>query len=189
MIFYIIIALSFTQCNSSKKAISNSKTIHQETKLEKFPNSWLGEWKGSLDIFGAEGKKQTLAMQLHILPIENTDRYSWTIIYGDDLEKGKRAYELITIDSTKGIYSIDEKNTINLECYFFKDKLFSRYDVMNNLILVTYEKQGDKMIFEVISGKHKEVSTTGNTTHEGEEIPPVKTYPIGVMQRAVLNKM
>ncbi|HHH50022.1 MAG TPA: hypothetical protein ENK52_03480 [Saprospiraceae bacterium] len=181
----LIIVSFFTQCNPTKQAIS---TTNQKTKLEKFPHSWLGEWKGNLDIFGAEGKKQSIAMQLHILPIENTDRFSWDIIYGKDIEKGKRAYELLTIDATKGFYSIDEKNSINIECYFFKDKLFSRYDVMNNLLLVTYEKHGDELIFEVISGKHNEVSTTGNTTDKGEEIPAVKTYPIGVMQRAVLQR-
>jgi len=44
------------------------------------------------------------------------------------------------------------------------------------------------MNFEVLSGLEANISSTGNTTVGGENIPEVKTYPFSVFQRAVLRK-
>jgi len=54
---------------------------------------------------------------------------------------------------------------------------------------VNFQADGpDEMIFEVISGKDTPISITGSKEVDGEEIPEVKTYPIGVMQRAMLYR-
>ena len=151
-----------------------------------FPSSWEGSWQGELAIYGGDGLRQTLPMELVIQSKDSTDHYDWWIIYGEDKEAGKRAYELKPVDKSKGAWVVDEKNSILLDCYFFANKLWSRYEVMGNLILVTNEVNGNEMIFEVISGKLEASLITGNTTFEGEEIPEVKGYPVGVMQRAKL---
>lgn len=152
-----------------------------------FPQSWQGQWQGDLQIFTPQGLAQTVAMELHILPIENTRNYTWTIIYGEDKEAGKRPYELQPVDPKKGIYLIDEKNSIKMEAYYLSGKLYSRFEVMGNLLLTAVEKQGAHLIFEIISGKLEPVSTTGASTVEGEEIPEVNAYPVGVRQRSVLS--
>ena len=53
----------------------------------------------------------------------------------------------------------------------------------------TYEKTADgKMLFEIIFGKEKAVSETGNQVLKGDTIPVVKSFPIIINQRAVLTK-
>lgn len=152
-----------------------------------FPDSWQGEWQGELEIFNATGKVQSLPMELHILPLE--DAWTWTIIYGEDKEAGKRAYELHEIDKSKGLYFIDEKNTIKLEAYLLGGKFYQRFEVMGSLLMTSTEKVSeDELRWEIISGKLEPVSTTGGQEFEGEEIPPVNAYGINVFQRAVLKK-
>lgn len=152
-----------------------------------FPASWQGKWSGNLEIYSPKGLAQTVPMELHILPIENTKNYTWTIIYGEDKVAGKRPYELQPIDPENGVYLIDEKNSIKIEAYYLSGKLYSRFEVMGSLLLTAVEKDGDHLIFEIISGKLEPVSVTGDETVEGEEIPAVKAYPVGVRQRAVLS--
>ena len=154
-----------------------------------FPASWEGIWVGDLAIFNSKGSSQTFPMQLHILPISGSDRYTWTIFYGTDTLAGKRDYEIIPTDRANGIYSIDEKNSIAMEGYLLGGKFFQRFEVMGNLLLTQTEKTDDQtLLWEIISGKLEAVSTTGNEIVEETEIPPVKTYPITVFQRAHLKR-
>jgi len=164
-----------------------STSLHAQDSLA-FPASWVGIWQGELEIFDGVGLKQNLPMELHIQPQDSADHYDWWIIYGEDKEAGKRGYQLRPVDKEKGVWLVDEKNTIELECYFFQDKLWSWYDVMGSLIMVSNEVHGNEMTFEIIAGKTEPVSITGNQKHEGEDIPEVKTFPIGVMQRATLTR-
>ena len=152
-----------------------------------FPASWQGEWAGELEIFNASGKVQSVPMELHILPIDTSENYTWTIIYGEDKATGKRPYELQTIDESKGLYVIDEKNTIALEAYLLNGKLYSRFEVMGSLLLSTQEKVGDQLLFEIISGSMEPASTTGGEKWNGEDIPEVNAFPIRVQQKAVLK--
>ena len=129
-------------------------------------------------------------MELHILPLDTVDRFSWTIIYGEDKEAGARKYQLQVIDRAKGIYAVDELNSIVLESYYRPNKLFSRYLVGEIMILITNEVRGDTMTFEVVAGGSEPVSSTGDTTLivDGESIPEVRTYPIGATQKATLTR-
>lgn len=127
-------------------------------------------------------------MELHILPIDTTGQYTWTIIYGLDAEAGRRPYILKTIDANKGFFEIDEQNSIAMEAYFLHDKLFNRFTVMENMLLSTTELRDGQLIFEIISGSLVPASRTGDTVVNGEKIPPVATLPITVLQRAVLRR-
>ena len=75
-----------------------------------------------------------------------------------------------------------------MESYLLGNKLFCSYIVAGNWITSTYEKQGDKMIFEIIFGKEKVVSETGGEKVNGEDIPEVKTFPVVISQKAVLMR-
>ncbi len=156
----------------------------------RFPAAWEGEWRGELEIFNAKGKVQSLPMELHILPIDTLpSTWTWTIIYGEDKEAGKRAYELHEMDKAKGLYLIDEKNTIKLEGYLLGEKFYQRFEVMGNLLMTSTEMVSENELhWEIISGKLEPVSTTGGEAFKGEEIPPVKAYGINVFQRAILRR-
>ena len=153
-----------------------------------FPASWKGIWKGTLEIYSGLTKTTELTMELHILPMDSSDNYTWNIIYGEDKKEGLRSYELVTIDKEKGFYLIDEKNSIKIETYLVANKFTSVFEVSGSLIIVTVQKEGDHLIYEIIGGKSKPVSVTGDTIFNGEEIPIVKTFPINNIQRAILTR-
>lgn len=153
-----------------------------------FPGSWQGNWTGELTIYKENQVQQKVPMVLEIKRIDSV-RYSFALVYGPDKEKGRRPYELVIKNAAKGEYVIDEKNSIQMEAYLFGNKLFCWFSVAGNTLLSTYEKVGDSLVFEVISGKSQPVSTTGGQKMNNEDIPPVQTFPVGVMQRAILKKI
>ena len=154
-----------------------------------FPDDWKGKWSGELKIYSNDGLKRELPMALHILPIDTSDAWSWTIFYGEDKVAGKRDYLLIPKDAAKGIWRVDEQNSILLDAYLFGGKLFERFEVMGSLLTTTTELQGDKLVWEIISGSLENTTSTGNTIDGTDTIPEVKSYPIKVMQRAYLSKI
>lgn len=154
-----------------------------------FPATWVGNWKGTLEIFNATGKLQELPMELNIHPLDTLPNgYTYEIVYGEDKLTGARPYELLTVDAAKGLYLVDEKNSIKMEAYYLNGKLIQWFEVEGTLLFTTTELVGEELFWEIISGSSTPVSTTGNDTVDGEAIPPVKTYPVGAMQRARLRR-
>jgi len=49
--------------------------------------------------------------------------------------------------------------------------------------------QGDKLVWEIIAGSLTETTSTGDTVDGTDTIPEVRSYPINVMQRAILERM
>ncbi|MBK9335444.1 MAG: hypothetical protein IPM98_02180 [Lewinellaceae bacterium] len=161
----------------------------QTADTSAFPASWAGTWHGTLDIFNGKGKVQSVPMWVEIQKIDTstTGRYIFGLVYGSK-EEDWRPYEIVPVEPQYGLWQVDEKNGIAMESYQFGPKLLCWFTVQGSRVLCTYEKQGDDMIFEVYSGMETAVSTTGNNTHNGEEIPEVKTFPFSVFQRAVLKR-
>jgi hypothetical protein len=155
---------------------------------DSFPFSWFGLWEGTLTIYNSKGVAQSLPIQLDYQATDTTGVYKWHIIYGEDKEKGLRPYLLRTIDSSKGLYLHDELNTIKMESYFIGNRLYCTFSVQGNLLTTIEEKKGDELHWEIIFGKEKPVSSTGNQVFKGDTIPSVKTMPIMVSQRAVLKR-
>ena len=155
-----------------------------------FPQSWEGKWSGMLEIFRDTGKVQALPVALHVLPIDSATvpSWTWTIIYGEDQESGKRPYELVTVDAAKGHYLIDEKNTIKMEGYYIGDQFYQWFEVQDNRLLIKIEKVGISLVWEIVVSGNQPISTSGNSTFNGEEIPLVLTYEIGTVQKAVLSR-
>ncbi len=185
--------------NPARKFIQNMKTslsilfflflgISSLFSQSNFPADWSGEWAGTLHIIQAKGTVQELPMELHILPLDSTGRYTWTIIYGEDKVAGRRPYELLPLDPGKGLYAIDEKNSIRMEGYLLGGSFYQWFEVEGSLLLTTTALQGDELLWEIVAGSIEPVSVTGGETVEGEEVPPVKTFPITVVQRARLKK-
>ncbi len=157
--------------------------VKQQPIVECFPTTWAGIWKGDLGIYSKGKKTRTLPMTLTILP--QGDSIQWTIQY-DTMDI--RPYTLKLVDKEKGIYRVDEHNSIQLESYLFGQKLISQYTVMGNQITIMEEKQGNTIIFEVLMSKSEPISTTGGQKVNGEEIPQVTTYPVRIYQKALLRR-
>ena len=45
-----------------------------------FPESWIGDWKGELEIFTTQGEVQSVSMQVKIHSTEEEGTFSWTLI-------------------------------------------------------------------------------------------------------------
>lgn len=167
--------------------IEIAEAISSETE---FPATWAGDWKGTLDIYSGKGKIQSVAMNLEIHPIDTSreKRYTFGMVYGSK-EQDWRPYELVPVAPERGIWKVDEKNSIVMESYLYGPKLLCWFVVEGNRILCTYEKIDEHtLVFEVMSGPEKEASTTGSTKQGEEDIPAVKTYPFSVFQRAILTR-
>ena len=168
----------------------SSTTLTGQTEESSFPNTWQGDWKGTLDIYNGNGKVQSIGMtvEIHKIDTSTEGRYTFGLIYGSK-EQDWRPYELVPVAPEKGQWKVDEKNSIAMESYQYGPKLLCWFTVQESRILCTYEKTGDStMVFEVMSGSEIPVSTTGDTKQGEEDIPPVKTFPFSVFQRAILKK-
>ena len=151
-----------------------------------FPQAWEGHWAGRLEIFNPDGKVQDLPMQLIIEPLDSAHR--WTIIYGEGEEADQREYLLKPVQPARGLYAIDEQNSIVLDAIYIGGKLYSRFEVAGNLLLSMVELQGDGLHYEIISGKAEPRNITGGEERDGETVPEVKSYPVVVRQLAVLRR-
>ena len=183
--FILFITIILFSCTANKSTVEAEQ--HSPNKVEKpFPQNWYGKWKGILVIYNNKGKAQDIPMELHVAPTDTVNRYRMALIYGEGEKASERPYELVLVDAETGHYKTDEKNTIYLDDYYFDGVLYSRFEVMGNLLLTRIEKRNGKMYFEIISGKLEPIATTGDD--EANDIPPVNSYNITVSQRAELTK-
>lgn len=155
---------------------------------QSFPQSWQGTWRGTLQIHNAKGVAQTVPMAVEIAPTADSLRWRFALIYGEDTAKGRRAYDLLIVDRAKGHYVTDENNGILLDDYFLDGRLLSQFTVQGTRLVSSFERRGDELIFEIISGKDTAVRTSGGQKAAGEDIPPVQSFPIGTWHRAVLRR-
>ncbi len=194
----IVIILSMTLLTNCHRQLPNSasssipevivRPLSKTMQKDTFPYSWFGTWAGNLEIYNSKGLSQTIPMELVMGETDTVGVFQWNIIYGTDRIKGLRPYLLRTVDASKGLYLNDEMNSIKMESYYLGGKLFCNFSVEGNLLTTIEEKEGDKMKFEIIFGKEKPVSITGNEIVKGDTIPAVKTMPIMINQRAVLTR-
>jgi hypothetical protein len=153
-----------------------------------FPDSWVGNYKGELEIYGKNDVRMLVNMQLEIQP-KTDSLFTWYMIYEMNGNPDKRMYELKILDKDKGHYLIDEKNTILIDGYYHLNRFTSMFEVMGSYIVTTYTMENEALVFEIIAGSMKAPRVTGNQEHEGNDIPEVKTYSVNGRQKAVLYKV
>ncbi len=193
----LVFLISSTSCrtNDHKYIDGNTSIMLQENlnskeifKEDNFPDDWVGEYQGNLDIFSVDSIKRTFNMKLSI--IKKTDSmYSWVIEYDINGKKDIRPYELLVVDKQTGHYLIDEKNSIKIDGFYRYKTFNSLFKVMGNYIVSSYEKKKDSIIFEILSASDKNKTITGNGIHNGEDIPEVTTNFITGRQKAVLVRL
>jgi len=183
-LYSFILVFILSSC-VSKRAF-NQETEDKRIEAISFPEDWSGRWKGDLKIYSGLGLQDQLKMELIINPIENSENYTFTIVYDTGIELTKRNYEIIVVDKDQGLFLVDEKNSILIESFFIGGKWFQRFEVAGNMLICTIEMQNKNLVWEITSGKTEKMSTSGDTKVEG--ILEVTTYPFGVYQRAVLSK-
>lgn len=138
---------------------------------QKFPDAYVGYWRGDLKIYKGATVVQTVKFGLDVFPADS-GRYDWIITYGDS-GQDRRPYTLIPVDTAKGHWAIDEGNGIVIDMYVTGNKVTSLFSVMGSVIQISYWKEGDELVMELFAYPEKEESQTGNGT---EDSPSVKVW-------------
>lgn len=184
-VFLLLVFLN--SCSSTKKK-SLSNNSQQNSLVAVFPDDYMGRWEGVLEIFNQKGKSMEVPMGFDLLELAGSEHLTFRIRYGEDKPESYRNYELITLDKEKGLFKVDEKNSILLEAYYLGGTFFQTFEVGGNLLTSAVRKSGEQLIWEITSGSLEPVNITGGVVHHGEEIPEVKSYATLVFQRGILTK-
>jgi hypothetical protein len=154
---------------------------------ESFPDSWQGKYKGELHIFGIDSIQMKVDMGLDI--IKKTDStYQWKMTYVFREIEDIRNYQLVVVDRDKGIYGIDEQNSIFIDSYYRNGVFTSMFKVEGSYIISSYQKVEDELIFDLISADGENPKSTGNSQVEETLIPEVLSFLVNARQRAVLQR-
>jgi len=150
---------------------------------QKFPDAYVGHWKGALDIYNGSKKVQTVTCALDVTPADS-GRYDWIITYGDS-GQDRRHYLLIPMDTAKGHWAIDEQNGIVIDMYVTGNKVTSLFTVMGSAVQISYWRDGEDMMIELFSYPEKADVVTGKGTEESPEVKVFKFsgYQLGRMKR------
>ncbi|SNR17223.1 hypothetical protein [Tenacibaculum jejuense] len=158
----------------------SSLIVFAQEKVENFPHSFLGKYKGTLEITSKRGT-QKIPMEFHLTKTEKDSVFNYVIVY----DKSPRNYFLKIVDQEKGIYDIDENNGIILPASFHKNVLHSFFEVQGNFLSTRLAFDTKQLEFEILFTRLENKTTTGGIS---KEIPEVFGYPIGVFQKAILVK-
>lgn len=177
--FWILFVISCKN-EASETAAKNSESqeIESETN-KKFPEDFLGIYKGDLQIITSNGT-EVLPMEFHLLGATDGERFGYKIYYGKEREE--RSYNLERTHNPN-LFLIDENNGIVLESGYANQTLFATYEVMGNLLNSTEKFYDDRMEFHITMARVQDTSMTGN-----ESSAIVKNYPLTVIQTAILKK-
>lgn len=156
----------------------------QPKAIREFPGNWVGKWTGTLDWYQGPVKRQSVKMELHILPTDSADQFSWRLIYGQQ-GKDNRPYLLKPYNKARGHWLIDEGNSIVLDQFLIGDRFCGSFTVDGNTILNTYSLEGDSLVVEFYNFQEKPIAISGG---RDSTMPKVKTYGMRSFQRAVLRR-
>lgn len=182
----LLITLLFSIFLFSCKA--QTPTINKATPKDNFPTNWVGSFKGDLQIYSVDSVGMKLAMTLDISKISDSI-YQWKTTYKvEGKEADIRDYELKISDKKRGNYILDEKNSIEIGSFYRNKTLTSFFEVEGSYLVMTYTKINDGIIFEITAATGKKITKSGNTKHNGEDIPEVTSYFVNGKQKAILLK-
>ena len=152
-----------------------------------FPEAWIGNWAGELEIYNARGLAQKLPMGLNIQPTDSAGVFTHEIIYGEGDNKQTRPYKLLTVDPATGHYRVDEGNSILLDAYWLGGIQVEIFSVEGSLLITTIQQTADnELLWQIIVGDLETATITGGGEADGEKMPEVTSYKAPALQRARL---
>lgn len=171
------------------QAPSTESTTSDVAKTAIWPDAWLGHWEGVVTLsFADNDRKREVNMSLDIADTDTAGQWSWTITYRDSSLNDVRPYTLIAQDSTYRHFILDENNSILLDQYLIGNHMMSRFAVDNTLLLASYYLEGNQLINEIVTGPMDDPRMSGETLPDSINVENVRSYPLKVLQRAVLKK-
>lgn len=181
------------QPQTAKPAANPSAANRSVVVVPLFPQTWVGKWRGSLNVWTMPNRYQRIPMVIEIKPTADTSRYSLITSFGADTLKGGANYEIVRVNPQRGIYQIDQKNSVKMDAFFIGNRLVCEFVAGGVRFITSYERQGENMIFEVISGRDAYTSTSGggkapNAAPDAKPLPVVQSFPMSAWQRAILTR-
>lgn len=113
---------------------------------QKFPDAFVGHWKGSLDVYDGPKKVETVTYRLDVA-VADSGRYSWVVSYGDSGDD-VRPYLLIPIDTAKGRWALDQQNGVVIDMFVNGHKFSILTSTMFNASLISYWIEGEELLIE-----------------------------------------
>lgn len=156
----------------------------QDDNSTNFPHSYFGNYIGNL-IINTDKGIQNYPMEFHLQPTDSSGIYDYVIVYGKDEQRQERIYTLKEKDAEKGIYTLDENNGILLDCKVIDNKIYFLFEVLDSLLTTFITFNNKDLIFEIVATNTKQKMVSGG---QDEETPEVFSYPINVVQKAILIK-
>ncbi|WP_461130342.1 hypothetical protein [Spirosoma aerophilum] len=142
-----------------------------------FGDACVGRWKGVMHIYSKGILRDSVPVRLTVAPTNSPNAWSWKTEYLSVKTPVVKAYTLRLKDAAKHEYVTDEGDGVVLADYLFNNKLYSVFETQGIVLTSTYELSGDKLVFEVTSGrKHP------------EPVQSVTTYSVDNLQRVVFKK-
>ena len=153
-----------------------------------FPSDWIGLWAGNLEIYSGLTLVNSIPMTLAINPLDTVGNYTYHITYGED-EDALRPYILRTVDAAKGQYVLDEDNGILINMFLLGNTLVSSFEVQNSFLQTRSYLENSFLHYEIIAGTFTADLISGDTIIGSDTIPPVQSFPLGVLQKAELSRI
>lgn len=149
--------------------------------------AWHGFWKGESEVAQPNGTTGSAPTSLEIEPIDDAS-WAWRIIYGEGEGVPVRDYVLRVADAEQGLFTVDERNGIEIDMRLVGRGLYGRFVVGEADIHVSYELSEDGEAIEMTLVTYRVPADMRETGGEGG-MPVVTTVlPIGV-QRGVLERV
>jgi hypothetical protein len=150
-----------------------------------FPKTWIGQWKGTLQVAANNGSVNNVSMQLILENSKKPNQYYFTIVYSNGGKDDVRSYTLISDTLNPGHYLMDEGNGIKINEYLFGTTLISQFVVEGQLLTAIYSFEREQIRFRIISANASPAGTTGGK----DKIPIVQDFEIMAYQEAILTKV
>jgi hypothetical protein len=150
----------------------------QSNAQTSFPDKCLGVWSGMMHIYNNETLKDSVQVKFTVAKTSDVNGWIWKTEYLSTKMPVIKDYFLRLKDKEKNVYVIDEGEGLELTAYLFKNKLYSVFETHEILLTSSYELVGNRLIFEVTSGK--------KLSGVGKE---VTNYSVTNLQRVVLRKI
>lgn len=149
----------------------------QAQKMD-FPEACLGKWIGMMYMYKHGTLRDSVSVRLTVTKHTDSNAWGWKTEYLSAQRPAVKDYVLRLKDATKNLYVTDEGGGLALTDYLVGNKLYSVFETGGVLLTSSYELIGDRLIFEVTSGKKE------TATH-----PEVVTYSTDNLQRVVFERV
>ena len=174
ILFLIICSFSSSAQENQPAKITENKAVIENPI---FPEKCLGVWEGMMYIYSFNTLRDSVKVRFTAAETETSGTYTWKKEYLSPTRPMVKDYKLVIDDLGKGRYILDEGDGVKLVEYNVGNKLYSLFQVDGIYLTSSTELVGDKLIFEVTSGR------------EDNEIKGIKNYSYTNVQRVVLQRI